>query len=107
MAKVLTLVNGIPRLVDESATPVIYDEVLEVVASGASGDNEINGPISAGVLVALPDSRTYVGDELEVYLDGDRLKPIFDYNYSSSTQVAFTFELKVGDIIRFRIDRGA
>lgn len=93
-------------MTDESGTPSIYDEVLIVVASGA-GAGEINGPITAGVPVTLPDSKTYTGDELEVYFGKGRLKPVFDYNYESSTSISFTFELEVGDSIRLRIDRGA
>lgn len=106
MAKKLAIVNALPRMTDESASPTIYDETLTVVASGA-GPGEINGPITAGTPVTLPSSKTYTGDELEVYLDGDRLTPIFDYTFDSTTTVAFTFELKAGDVIRFRIDRGA
>lgn len=106
MAKKLALVNGVPRMVDESASPTIYDETLVVVASGA-GVGEINGPISTGTPVTLPSGKTYTADELEVYLDGDRLKSVFDYNHNSTTTVTFTFEIVVGDVIRFRIDRGA
>lgn len=90
----------------EAASPAIYDETLKVVTSGA-GAGEINGPISAGTPVTLPSSKTYTGNELEVYLDGDRLKPVFDYSFASGTTVSFTFELKVDDVIRFRIDRAA
>lgn len=105
MAK-LELVNALPRMKAESGSPTIYDETLEVVSSGA-GAGEINGPITSGTSITLPSSKTYTGDELEIYLNGDRLVPVFDYSYDSSTQVSFTFELVVGDIIRFRIDRGA
>ena len=111
MAKKLTLVNGIPRMVDESASPAIYDEYIDIVISGASGDNQLNGPISAGVGVSLPDSGTYESHELEVYLSGQRLEDIIDYAYvgpsGTRTDVAFTFDLEVGDRIRFRVDRGA
>lgn len=106
MAKKLELVLGIPRMTDESASPAIYDETLKVVASGA-GAGEINGPITAGVPVTLPSGKTYTSNELEVYLDGDRLKPVFDYNHASSTTITFTFQLLVGDVIRLRIDRSA
>ena len=106
MAKKLALVAGIPRMTEESASPAIYDQTLTVVASGA-GANEVNGPITAGIPVTLPASKAYDSLELEVYLAGDRLKPIFDYNYDSSTTVSFTFQLLVGDVIRFRIDRSA
>jgi len=106
MAKTLRLVNGIQRMIEESSSVSIYDETLKVVSSGA-GAGEINGPITAGVGVTLPDSKTYTSDELEIYLDGTRLKPVFDYTHASSTTVEFTFELIVGDVIRFRIDRSA
>ena len=104
MAKFLTLSNGIPRLQSESSSIIIYDETLEVVSSGA-GAGQINGPITAGTPVTLPSGQTYTGDEL--YFSTDRLIPIYDYTFNSSTTVVFTFELKVGDLIRFRIDRSA
>ena len=106
MAKFLTLSNGIPRLQSESSSIIIYDETLEVVSSGA-GAGQINGPITAGTPVTLPSGQTYTGDELELYFSTDRLIPIYDYTFNSSTTVVFTFELKVGDLIRFRIDRSA
>ena len=109
MARKLQLINGIPRMAEESATPVIYDETITVVSSGASGNN-LDGPISAGVAITLPDSGTYIASELEVYLSGQRIDEIFDYNHIGSgtrTQVSFTFDLEVDDKIRFRIDRGA
>jgi hypothetical protein len=104
MARKLALVAGIPRMVDEAASPAIYDENLLVVSSGA-GAGEINGPISAGTSVSLPGGQTYTGDELEVYIGPDRLRPVLDYAYASATQVQFTFQLVAGDNLRFRIDR--
>ena len=104
MAK-LELVNALPRMTAESGGSVtIYDETLVVVASGA-GAGEINGPIAASTPVTLPAAQTYTGDELEVYLGTDRLAPLFDYTFASSTTVAYTFEIKVGDVLRYRIDR--
>lgn len=106
MAKKLALVSGIPRMVEESGSPTIYDETVTIVSSGA-GANEMNGPVTAGNPVTLPSGKTYTSDELEVYLDGERLIPVFDYTHASSTTVSFTFELVVGDRLRFRIDRSA
>lgn len=103
MAK-LELVNALPRMKAESSAITIYDETLDVVASGA-GAGEINGPITAGVPVTLPNAQDYSSDELELYFGTDRLVPLFDYTFDSSTTVTFLFELKVGDRIRFRIDR--
>ncbi len=111
MGKFLRLINGIPRMVDESGTPTIYDDYLDVVTSGASGANEINVADSeTGDPITLPNGGTYEGDELEVYLNGNRLEDVVDYNWQGSgtrTQIAFTFDLAVGDRVRFRVDRGA
>lgn len=110
MAKKLALINGIPKMTDESASPAIYDDYIDIVSSGASGENELNGPISAGVSITLPNSGTYEADELEIWLGGQRLEDVLDYTYVGSgtrTQVAFTFDLEVGDRIRFRVDRAA
>lgn len=107
MAKFLRLSNGVPRSFQEGASITIYDQSLTVVASGA-GANEINGPVNAGVNVTLPGSQTYTAAELQIYLNGDRLEPVFDYSYQGSpprTQVQFTFSLVVGDRLDFRIDR--
>lgn len=107
MAKFLRLSNGVPRSFQESASLTIYDQSLTLVAS-SPGPNEIVGPIAAGVNVTLPGSQTYEAAELQIYLNGDRLEPIFDYAYVGSvprTQVQFTFGLVVGDRVDFRIDR--
>ena len=80
-----------------------------MVESGA-GAGEINGPITTGTPITLPSSQTYESDELEVYINGMRVESLIDYNYVGSiprTQVSFTFDIIVGDIIRFRIDRSA
>jgi len=106
MAKFLRLSNGIPRSFTESSSVSIYDETLIVVAAGA-GAGQINGPITAGTPVTLPASQTYVGDELQIFLNGDYLKDVIDYAFTSSTQVTFTFDITVRDQIRFRIDRPA
>lgn len=104
MAYKLALVNALPRMVAEAASPTIYDETLQVVAS-SPGAGQILGPITAGTPVTLPSGQTYTSNELEVYLGMDRLIPVYDYNFNSSTTVTFTFELLAGDLLRFRIDR--
>ena len=99
MGRVLRIVNGVQRQVDESASPTIYDEVT-VLAS----------PVSTGSAVTLPSAKTYTSAELEVYLNQIRLNPLTDYNYVGTaprTQISFTFDLLATDKIRFRIDRGA
>ena len=106
MAKVLSLVSGIPRMVDRDVA--IYDERIEIVASSPTG-NQLVGPISSGTSVTLPSGQEYQAAELEVDFRGQLLKPVYDYNYvgmAPHTQVAFTFDLLVGDSIDFRVARG-
>ena len=112
MSSALALVNGVPRTQTITASlPAVYDQRLTVVASGASGSNQINGPVTAGTSVTLPSSGTYNGLELEIYLNGVRLDSVLDYNYvgsgGSKTQVQFTFQLVVGDLVDFIKLRGA
>ena len=108
MANYLALVNGVPRQSVLPGTQTIYDQSVSVVTS-AVGGNQITGPVTAGTSITLPASQTYTGAELNVYLNGDRLEPIFDYSYvgsgSGKTQIQFTFGLVVGDRVDFRIDR--
>lgn len=108
--KFLKLINGIPTMTDESSAVPIYDEYISIVTSGASGDNELNGPISAVTNITLPNSGSYIDRELEVYLNGQRLEYIIDYEYVGSgakTQLYIVFDLVVGDRLRFRVDRTA
>jgi hypothetical protein len=106
MANFLKISNGVPRSAAETANMPIYDETLELVSSSPIS-GQILGPILTGAAVTLPNSGFYTGDELEVYLNGKRLYDVYDYNYYSSTQTSFTFDLIVGDVIRFRKDRPA
>jgi len=99
MGRVLKLVNGIARQVDESASPTIYDEIYTA-----------GGTVTTGTPITLPSGKTYDSSELEVWFNTQRLLPSSDYNYVGivpRTQISFTFDLLSGDIIRFRIDRGA
>lgn len=108
MANALAMVNGVPRATI-SAAPYIaaYSANLTVVASGAT-TGQINGPVNAGVSVTLPNSQTYNSTELDLFLNGQKLENVIDYTYVGSaprTQVQFTFQLVVGDVLEFRIDR--
>lgn len=110
MGRFLRLTNGIPRGAEEAggAGVTIYDSELLVVGANPQ-TGEILGPITTGTPITLPNSKTYTSEELEVYLNGQRLNDIIDYNYEGTaprTQISFTFEIIVGDRIRFRIDRG-
>lgn len=77
-----------------SADPVyIYDQVV-------TGSN-----VTAGNNITLPLSKTYQDAELELYLGGQLLQPVVDYNYVGSiprTQVTLTFDLYSTDRLRFR-----
>jgi hypothetical protein len=99
MSNFLTIVNGYPRLVPEAGSSAIYDQSVVLVS-----------PVSTGTPYTLPASGNYVGDELEVYLDGQVLDSGSDFTFVGSgtkTQVTFTFDLLAGDNIRFRKIRGA
>lgn len=100
MTQFLTLVNGVPRMRSESSSLTIYDEEVEIGAGG----------LTTGTALSLPESGSYNSDELEVYLNGQRLDVLLDYNYYGTvprTAVTFTFDLVHYDVIRFRIDRSA
>lgn len=99
MARFLRISGGVARSFDEGSSPTIYDQ-----------DIAIGSTITAGTTVTLPASGTYDSAELEVYLNGIRADVILDYNYVGSpprTGVQFTFDLLAGDVVRFRVDRGA
>lgn len=101
MAKFLRLNAGVLRSFDESGNTVIYDQNSTIGGGG----------LTTGVALTLPSSQTYNSSELEVYLNNVRLTPVLDYNYVGAsaprTQVSFTFDLLVNEVVRFRIDRGA
>ena len=93
--------------VTASLTPPTETTLLLVTSS--PGANEIVGPISAGVDVTIPDSLTYEDTDLQVFLNGQQLDVVSDFNYvgagPSRTQVDFVFDLLVSDKITFRIDK--
>jgi len=89
-----TLSNGLPRLA--LAPSDVYDESTAISATITTGTN-----------ITLPSAGTYSSAELEVYLNGQQLEDVIDYNYVGSpprTQVQFTFDLVNGDTLRFRKD---
>jgi len=91
--KTLALVNGVARMVSTAT----YDEVVVVPSLG----------YLAPETITLPNSQTYIGDELQVFLDGQRLEVNIDFNYVGSaprTQIQTTFDLLGGERLRFRIE---
>lgn len=99
MGRFLRLTStGAPRMYDEASAAPIYDEEVSIGAGG----------LSTGSPLTLPLGQTYTSDELEVYLNGQRIDSVLDFNFYGSaprTAVTFTFDLVQGDYIRFRIDR--
>ena len=99
MGKFLRLSNGVARSFDEASSVTIYDQAIDVAST-----------ITTGTPVTLPSGGTYDSQELEVYFNGQVLDDVADYNFVGvvpRTQVAFTFQLEIGDRIRFRKIRGA
>ena len=97
-----------------SASP--YEEIISIISGSPSTDQEITGPVAALTTVKIPKNtrnsnvqETYVVGkaDLQVYLNGNELSKIRDYNEmgtsgSSSFNLNFNFELKVGDVLSFR-----
>jgi hypothetical protein len=81
----------------EGIAAAIYDEVYVIPAGG----------LATGTEITLPNSGSYGGDDLEVYLGGQFLEPLFDYNYIGSapyTKIALTFDIDEDERLRFRND---
>ena len=103
----LALTNGLPRMVAESGSITIYDKTLTVVSSGATTGQINLADCAAGVNITLPNGQTYVGSELQIFLNGIYLLSSSDYTIVSSTQFSLAESAQVGEVIRLRIDRSA
>lgn len=104
-------VGGIESSIDTEG----YEETMTVVAGAPADDNEITGPVVALTTVTIPENsrnsdlqESYVVGEadLEVYLNGNRLQSGLDFNEigapgADSTDVEFTFQLEVDDVLIF------
>lgn len=102
----MTMVGGIPKMQEVTATASLsYYLGSYTVVSGTPGSGEI-GPKEVDQQVFLPDSGTYLGDELEVYLNGQVLRKNYDFQYSAETPtktyIIIQTELVAGDYITFR-----
>lgn len=81
---------------DTSSSSTIYDDYIS-----------IGSTITAGTEITLPNSGTYQSDELEVYLNGQRLHLVIDYSYVGGpprNKIILTFDLYSGDTLRFRTE---
>lgn len=95
-----------------------YDEVVSIVASGAIPPTSLNGPISPGTFITLPNNSRFgnvaqkyiVGNgAIEVYLNGQYLHLGVDWTEvgspgTLSTQIQIQQTLVVGDVLEFRMD---
>ena len=89
----LSLVNGLARMTAESSNPTIYDQSYTAV-----------GAITSGTPITLPNSGTYTGLELEVFLNGIRINLTSDFSYVGSgtkTQISMAYNLENNDVLRF------
>lgn len=113
----LALVNGIPRQQSITvALPLIYDQSVSVVASGATPPGSLNFPVPAGTAITLPSSGSYTLNansiaNLQVFLNGDRIEQVFDWTTSGAgptfTAIQLTFDLATLDRLDFRIERSS
>lgn len=90
----------------------VYEAYIQVVA-GTAGANQIQGPITNGTAITLPNSRSFTGAELTVRYNGVDLVYLLDYTYVGSgptyTQVSLNFTVNGNDtypnVLEFYIDR--
>jgi hypothetical protein len=98
MGRFLRLSGGVARSFDEaSVLPSIYDQEVVFVSN-----------LTTGSSYTIPGGQTYNSSELQIYLNGQVLAPTTDYAYISTpprTQVSFTFDILIGDRVRFYIGR--
>ncbi len=89
------IVNGVWRQKTMPGTATAYEEAYSVSST-----------ITAGSNVTIPNSQSYDGSELFVFVNGQALYEPTDFQYvgtSPRTQVAFTFDLFSGDVILFKV----
>jgi hypothetical protein len=115
MANYLALVNGVPRQSVLPGTTAIYDQSITIVASGGTPPSTVNGPVSSGTALTLPASGVYTVlsavPNMNIYLNGDRLEYLLDWNTSGAgpnfTAFTLTFGLVAGDRLDLRTERSS
>lgn len=97
-----------------------YDEIVSIVASGATPPGSITGPISSGSYVTLPNNSREgnqavaysVGSgKLQVFLNGQKLIVNVDYSEVGTTeapsnQIEILADLVIGDELEFTFGGG-
>lgn len=110
---------AIAAIVQGLALPT-YDEVVTIVASGATPPTSLNGPVISGTSITIPNNtrlgnipQTYVvgNANLEVYLNGQFLLVGLDYSENGvagtdSSSITTLQQLEVGDDLTFRLGSG-
>lgn len=98
-----------------------YNEIVTIVASGATPPTSLNGPITIGTNIILPDNSRIVGTPaqfytvgngvLQVFLNGQSLVLDTDWsevgsNNTASQTIEILQQLEVGDELEFRVVMG-
>jgi hypothetical protein len=97
-----------------------YDEAVDIVASGATPPTSLNGPVTAGTDITLPNNTRFgnlaqhytVGKgTLEVFLNGVYQRLSIDWfevgvSGAQSTQITMSTNLQIHDSLEFRINTG-
>lgn len=99
-----------------------YDEIVTIVASGATPPTSLNGPVISGTNIQLPPNTREAGSpqeyytvasgKLEVFLNGQKLILGDDYTEVGSTDAPSEYiqilqDLQVGDELEFTMSIGA
>lgn len=102
MARVMKMVNGISRMVSETS----FDETITIVQGTPADGNELQGPVTTGTAITLPNSLSYnnSSNELKIFWNGVHLNSEHDFTYESSTTFSLNFDLFVGDTIQMVVE---
>lgn len=106
-------IGGLNAALDDPS----YEEEVEIVAAGGTPPDTIDGPVTAGSIIALPDNSRLSGAQqnytvgkgiLVIYLNGQKLILGTDYNEvgvtdAISNDIEILQQLEIGDVLQFRL----
>jgi len=75
------------------------------LVNGVVNKSTITVPANTSITLPLGGTYDHTSDQLEVYLNGQRLERTTDYVQTSTTQIQLTFDLVDGDNLKFRVDK--
>lgn len=110
LTKTLKRLDEAVQAIDIALDSTKYEEPIEIIAGAPANDRELTGPIVAATNIKIPkntnnsdiqESYTLGENDLVICLNGIRLRESFDYTEVSETEVAFAFQLEVGDRLLF------